>query len=178
MSAKRLAAVTLCLVVVAFAVRPLAQATSVVDRFNGTWKEDVSRRKVSSALNLRFQRSDKGILQEARGPEVRPVFQTIVFDGKPHKLDDGNNSIAWTQVNATTFERVLSDAKGQPLTVRRIRISGDGKTLTEDTEQKLSDGRMSVDTFVYQRASGDAQELVGRWNAQSFKTTESIYDEI
>lgn len=139
---------------------------SVIARFSGTWKEDTSKRKLGSGtVNLRFQRDDKGGLQEVRGPEVRPVFQSIVFDGKPHKLDNGNNSIAWKQLNSNTFERVLSDANGtRTLTVRRIQISADGKTMTEETRQT------SVDTIAYQRVSGDAQGLVGRWKPVSFKT--------
>jgi hypothetical protein len=152
----------------------LAQSSgsaSAVSRFTGTWKEDVTKRKVGSMPNLRFQRNEKGVLQEVRGPEVRPVFQSIVFDGKPHKLETGNNSIAWKQVNPNTFERVLSDGSGtRTLTTRRIRISTDGKTMTEETETKSTDGRPLVDTIVYQRVSGDAQGLVGRWKPVSFKT--------
>jgi hypothetical protein len=120
---------------------------------------------------LRFQPNAKGGLEEVRGPEVRPLVQSIVFDGKPHKLEIGNNSIAWKQSNPNTFERVLSDGNGtRTLTTRRIRISADGKTMTEETEGKTTDGRTSVDTVAYQRVSGDAQGLVGRWKPMSFKT--------
>jgi hypothetical protein len=144
---------------------------SVVTRFTGTWKEDVSKRKVGSMANLRFQRNAKGGLEEVRGPEVRPLVQSVVFDGQPHKLEIGNNSIAWKQSNPNTFERVLSEGNGtRTLTVRRIRISTDGKTMTEETEGKTTGGRTSVDTVAYQRVSGDAQGLVGRWKPVSFKT--------
>src|ERR1700674_5832279 len=64
----------------------------VITRFTGTWKEDASKRKVGSMPNLRFQRNAKGGLEEIRGPEVRPCSESIVLDGKPHKLEAGSNS--------------------------------------------------------------------------------------
>jgi hypothetical protein len=172
-STKRLSVIGLLGVLIG-AVQIVASAQSsgsVIARFTGTWKEDVSKRKVGSMANLRFQRNAKGGLEEVRGPEVRPLVQAIVFDGKPHKLEIGNNSIAWKQSNPNTFERVLSDGNGtRTLTIRRIRISADGKTMTEEIEGKTADGRTSVDTVAYQRVSGDAQGLVGRWKPMSFKT--------
>jgi len=160
-----------CLVIVAFASSSLAQSSgSVITRFTGTWKEDISKRKVGSLANLRFQRNAKGGLEEVRGPEVRPVYQSIVFDGKPHKVETSSNTIAWKQLNSNTFERVLSDGTGKTLTTRRIRISADGKTMTEEIERKATGGPTSVGTFVYQRVSGDAQGLAGRWKPVSFKT--------
>ena len=149
----------------------LAQSSgsgSVITRFTGTWKEDVSKRTVGALVDLRFQRGANGTLQELRGPDVRPDIQTVVFDGKPHKLENGTSSITWKQPSPNTFERVIADDRAI-LTVRRIQISADGKTLTEETERKATDGRRDVDTIVFQRISGD-QGLVGRWKAQSFKT--------
>jgi hypothetical protein len=150
-----------------------AQSTGsgpVIARLTGTWKEDVSKRKVGGAIvDLRFQRDTKGGLQELRGPDVLPDVQSIVFDGMPHKLAKGNNSIAWKQLTPSTFERVISEGT-QTLGIRRIRISTDGKTLTEATEVQRATGPATVNTIVYQRASGDQQGLVGRWKAQSFTT--------
>src|SRR5439155_21741733 len=172
-STKRLSVVGLLGVCVG-AVQIVASAQSsgsVIVRFTGTWKEDVSKHKVGSMANLRFQRNAKGSLEEVRGPEVRRLVQASVFDGKPHKLEIGNNSIAWKHSNPNSFERVLSDGNGtRVLTTRRIRISADGKTMTEEREGKTTAGRTSVDTVAYQRVSGDAQGLVGRWKPMSFKT--------
>ena len=68
----------------------------VIGRFVGMWKEDVSKRKVGALPNLRFERNAKGELEELRGPEVRPVVQAVVFDGKPHPIN-GGNQIIWKQ---------------------------------------------------------------------------------
>jgi hypothetical protein len=143
---------------------------SLINRLTGTWKEDVSQRKLgAAATDLRFQRDAKGGLQEVRGPDVRPTVQSIVFDGTPHKLESGNNSIAWTQITPNSFERVISDAS-DTLGIRRIRISEDGKTLAEETEQKTTDGRASANTTVYERVSAEQQGLVGRWKHKKFNS--------
>lgn len=142
-------------------------AASVVARFTGTWKEDVSRRKVGDMIPLRFQRNAQKEIEEVRGPEARPVVQPVIFDGKPRETASGN-TIVWRQADPHTFERVLSKG-GVTLTTRRIRLSPDGKTLSEVEESKLTDGRIVVTTVEYQRESGDEQGLVGRWKAVSLK---------
>jgi len=142
-------------------------AASVLQRFVGTWKEDVSKRKLGASVPLRFQRNAEGGLEEVRGPEVRPMAQPVVFDGKPHEVEQGITT-SWKQIDPNTFERVLSDRSGV-VSTRSISIAADGKTLTEATERKSSEGRPSVMTIVYERSSGDAQGLVGRWTPVSVK---------
>jgi hypothetical protein len=140
---------------------------SVLQRFAGTWKEDVSKRKLGAGVPLRFQRDAKGGLEEVRGPEARPISQPVIFDGKPHEVEQGITT-SWKQVDPNTFERVLSDGAGV-VSTRRISVAADGKTLTEATERKSSDGQTFVATIIYQRSSGDAQGLVGRWTPVSVK---------
>ena len=154
-----------------FLASPCAAQSSdsdVIKRFVGTWREDPSKRTVGSMANLRFERNASGALQELRGPELKPAIQPVVFDGQPRRPDASSNTITWKQIDPHTFERVLSDGS-RALTIRRLRISQDGKTLTQDTEYKQIDGRAQVDTIVYQRVSGDAEGLVGRWKPQSIK---------
>jgi hypothetical protein len=161
-------------VVGAIQIVVLAQSTalgSVISRFTGTWKEDVSKRKVGSTAHLRFQVNAKGSLEEVRGPETRPIVQPVMFDGKSHEFGDSQgNNISWKRGGANTFERLLADRSGRPVTTRRISISTDGKTLTEETESKRTDGQTSVNTIVYQRVSGEGAALTGRWKPVSFKT--------
>jgi len=145
-------------------------SASLIERFGGTWREDLTQRKIGAMAHLRFQRDSKGALQEARGPEARPTYQDVVFDGKSHPLPDSPDTIVWKQNSPASFERVYSD-KGGVLTTRRMEVSPDGKTLTEQVVRRLADGRKAEDTIVYQRTTGDAQGLVGRWKPQSFKTS-------
>jgi hypothetical protein len=146
-------------------------AVAIIDVFAGTWKEDLSKRKIGSEADLHFQTDANGELQELRGPETRPIVQTIVFDGKAHDTGHGNR-IAWTRTNDRSFERILSDSQtGRTVTTRRIRMSADGNTLTEATTRTTTDGRPSTETVIYRRLSGGPHGLPGRWRATSFETT-------
>jgi hypothetical protein len=64
--------------------------------------------------------------------------------------------------------RTTSDREGL-ITTRRLRISADGKTLTEETERIRAEGAPVTRTSTFQRTSGDPTGLVGRWEVQSIK---------
>src|SRR2546421_10621952 len=107
---------------------------SVIPRLSGTWKEDVSKRQIGSERHLVFRRSAGGTLEELRGADLRPLVQPVNFTGKPYTFDPASkNTIAWTQRDASTFERAIYN-EGRLLNTRRIHLSSDNKTLTEDTE--------------------------------------------
>lgn len=149
----------------------LAQTTAssaALDRFVGTWREDESKRQIGSMRHLIFRRSGAGI-EEERGSEARPLIQPIRFGAKPYNVE-GPNFIEWRQLDANRFERDIRGPGGL-INTRRISISPDGKTLTEVTDQKTTDGQPLTTTIVYQRVSGDASGLVGRWKPLSFKST-------
>ena len=151
---------------------PFAQAddaASVVQRFVGSWQEDPSQRKIGAMGPLRFQRDSNGALQEIRGSDARPSYQNVVFDGKQRAIG-GTNTIAWKQNSPKSFERVLT-VDGAVFATRRIELSPDGKTLTENVERRSPDGQPVHDTAVYERTTGDAEGLVGRWKAKSFKSS-------
>jgi hypothetical protein len=142
---------------------------SVVSRFTGVWQEDPSRRTGLNA-RLTFRRNATGALEELRGPEARPLIQRVNFTGEPYAVDEGRNMIAWKQINPTTFERTLFDANKRLLNTRRIRISTDGKTLTEEIEAKTPDGRPTMTSLVFRRTSTESDGLAGKWKAESLKT--------
>jgi hypothetical protein len=146
-------------------------ASSVVDRFIGTWQEDESKRQIGSLGSLIFRRNDSGGVEEIRGGEARPLVQQVIFDGKTRATAvTDNNGIAWKQIDPRTFERAMTN-KGRLVNTRRLRISADGKTLTQDTEQEATDGRKVITTTVFQRTTGESSGLVGRWRPQSVKTS-------
>lgn len=141
---------------------------SGVARFRGTWKEDVSKRKIGSIQTLVFRRNGNGGIEELRGSELKPLVQPVNFTGKPYSYEPtSKNTIAWRQIDSNNFERDLFNA-GKLLYTRRLRLSADGQTLTEATELMTAAGK-GTNTVVYRRTAGD-QGLVGRWNPQSFKT--------
>ena len=69
-----------------------------------------------------------------------------------------------------TYERKLTGAKGELITTRTLTLSADGNTLTEKTDQTRTDGKPRSVTLTYQRADGQ-KGLIGRWKAQSYKST-------
>jgi hypothetical protein len=133
------------------------ESASVIARFIGIWEMDETNFAVgpSSEANLRFQPNAKGELEELKGPEARPFVPPVVFDGKPHQIDGGGGTrVAWTQIDSNTFESLLTDGQPESARVRssrRLRISSDGNTLTEEIARKAPVA--SVQTVVYRRMS-------------------------
>jgi len=139
-------------------------------KFTGTWKENESKLKISPSNTLKFRRDAQGNLEELRGSEARPLVQSVRFDGKPYAVDGSKNTIVWKQIDKNHFERTISE-NGKLLTTRRIQVSDDGKTLTEDTERTLVDGKKAVTTIQFRRTTGEAQGLAAIWQAVSYHST-------
>jgi hypothetical protein len=139
----------------------------VTSRFVGNWKENEARRKLSSAPLLTFRVTADGGLEELRGGPA-PAAQPIHFDGKPYDAGSGN-TIIWKQSGRNQFERQFFSG-GQLASARRIQISNAGKTLTETTERKQPDGKISLITAVFTSNSGTGSGLAGIWSLQSIRS--------
>ena len=171
----RAAALLLPLVVVFNPCGALAQAKpqgtvsgSPVSKFVGTWKEDLSKRQ-GELQGLTFRRSGNGGLEELRGSELKPLVQPVNFTGKPYAIDGSANTIAWKQIDQNRFERGLYTS-GRLLNTRRLQLSVDGQSLTQETEAIGPSGQKIVNTIVFRRASGD-KGLAGVWKPQSSKVS-------
>jgi hypothetical protein len=140
--------------------------TPVLQKFVGVWVEDESKLKIGDSFGkLRFRQSGDG-LEELRGPEVKPLVQSVKFGTKPYAINGSLNTIAWKQIDSSHFERsIFNDGKLE--NTRRIEVSADGKTLTEVTEVARPGEKKYQTTIVYRRTSGGPQGLVGIWKAQS-----------
>jgi hypothetical protein len=140
--------------------------TPVLQKFVGVWMEDESKLKIGDSFGkLRFRQSGDG-LEELRGPEVKPLVQSVKFGTKPYAINGSLNTIAWKQIDSSHFERsIFNDGKLE--NTRRIEVSADGKTLTEVTEVARPGEKKYQTTIVYRRTSGGPQGLVGIWKAQS-----------
>ena len=142
---------------------------SVLSRFAGTWKENEAKAKLGSVPGLRFRAGASGGLEEVRGSDAAPVIEPVHFDGKQQDIDSGKATIVWKQSGPDKFERQSSEG-GQLVATRRITISNGGKTLTEETERKRTDGNTLLLTMVYSRSSGEGSGLAGTWKAESRHT--------
>jgi hypothetical protein len=140
--------------------------TPVLQKFVGVWMEDESKLKIGDSFGkLRFRQNSDG-LEELRGPEVKPLVQSVKFGTKPYAINGSLNTIAWKQIDSSHFERsIFNDGKLE--NTRRIEVSADGKTLTEVTEVARPGEKKYQTTIVYRRTSGGPQGLVGIWKAQS-----------
>jgi hypothetical protein len=149
--------------------KPQTSSSTSVAKFVGTWKEDLSKRKGVAQPALTFRQNAKGALEELRGSELRPLVQPVNFTGKPYAIDESQNTIAWKQIDPNRFERAIYSGS-RLLNTRRIQLSADGKTLTQETEAPGASGAKDLNTVIYRRETGD-KGLVGRWRAESSKTT-------
>jgi hypothetical protein len=61
------------------------------------------------------------------------------------------------------------------LYTRRLQISPDNKTLTEQTERILANRKTSITTAVHERIKGDAKGLVGTWELRSLRNDTPAY---
>ncbi len=170
MFSERLSVFSARAIMLALAASFVCFAQTPASKFTGTWKENESKRKISPSFTLKFRRDSQGNLEELRGSEARPLVQPVRFDGKPYGVDGSKNMIVWKQIDKNHFERTISES-GKLITTRRIQISDDGKTLTEDTERTLVDGEKAVTTVKYHRTTGEPQGLAAIWQAVSVHST-------
>jgi len=117
--------------------------------FAGSWVEDQAKRTIGSLRSLTFRQAAGGSLEELRGAYANPLVQPVHFDGKPYTVDGSRNTIVWKQMDATHFERTISQ-NNEVINTRRLQVSADGSTLTEATENTES-GKKTITTIVYRR---------------------------
>ena len=146
-----------------------AQSTATIDRFIGSWREDQSKSQFGADAALVFRRTATGQLEEQRGGQVNPQVQPVIFDSKPRVVDANGRTIVWTQQNDTTFRRVSADKNGRVFLTRTLRLSADGRTLTEENALSPSDVSPKIETYIFQREQGQSG-LVGTWRQTSFKS--------
>ena len=144
-----------------------SQSSTSLDRFVGTWREDESKAQLGSPTALVFRRGAGGQLEELRGGQVNPQVQAVEFDGKPRVVDPNGRTIAWTQQDWNTFKRVSSDKSGRVFLTRTLRLSPDGRTLTEEQLWSAPEARKEV--ILFEREQGKTG-LEGTWRMRSYKS--------
>jgi len=142
---------------------PAQDSSSLLNRLVGTWQLNESKRRIGAgALPLSFRLDAQGNLEERRGSDAAPVWEPVHFDGKPYPVDNGANTIVWKQIDDSHFERT-SFVGGKLNLTRRLNLSPDGKTLTEEDESTLTNGKENFTTITFVRSSVEARGLAGTW---------------
>jgi hypothetical protein len=150
-----------------------AAQSPLLQKFVGVWVEDETKLKIGDSMgNLRFRQTAGGGLEELRGYDAKPLVEPVKFGVKPYAIDGSKNTIVWKQVDARHYERkIFHEDKLQ--NTRKIEISDDGRTLTEVRESVLANGKTSLTTVTFRRASRGPQGLAGIWKAVAFKRNSS-----
>jgi len=91
------------------------------------------------------------------------VTYKFKMDGEDYP-DGMGGTAAWKAVDATTWE-LIAKANGKVTETDTFKLSGDGKTLTENARQMKADGGSIDSITTYQRASG-GPSLAGKWKTQ------------
>jgi hypothetical protein len=150
----------------------LSQSTRNIDRFLGKWKEDESKMQLGSEPAFVFRRGADGQLEELVGGQVSPRLQPVIFDGKPrvgNPKGDGR-TVAWTQQDQDTFQRILADKDGHVLLTRTLRLSSGGQTLVIDSIVSDPAQRAYNEMTVREREGKGGPGLIGTWKMKSYKT--------
>jgi hypothetical protein len=98
-------------------------------------------------------------------------WQTTAFGVTAKFKMDGNEcpdgmggTVAWKEVGNNTWESV-SKANGKVTARDTLKLSADGKTLTDSNKEMKLDGGLIDSTTVYSRASG-GPGLAGKWQTK------------
>jgi hypothetical protein len=89
---------------------------------------------------------------------------TVKPDGKEYPTPWGVTS-SWKTVDANTWE-TTNRANGKVVSVERVKLAPDGKSLTVDGKTYKATGETSNNLMTFQRVSG-TQGLSGKWKTKN-----------
>jgi len=90
---------------------------------------------------------------------------TAKFKMDGNEYPDGmGGTVAWKAVDGNTWE-IVAKANGKVTGTDNLKLSADGKTLTDANKEMKLDGGSIDSTTVYSRASG-GPGLAGKWKAK------------
>jgi hypothetical protein len=119
---------------------------------SGSWKLDKLESASESWLTFTFASTGDGLNYKASTGETYHAK----FDGKdyPYQNDPGTTSVVVKKIDANTYEET-DKRNGEVISVARMSISPDGKSMTLVTQDKK---RGMTDTFVAERTEKQEAE--------------------
>ncbi len=111
----------------------VAPAPAGANKTSGSWQFEKVESASDNMTAVTFSATPDGLSMTQRTGES----YTAKFDGKdyPFKGDPGTTSVSLKRIDDNTVEET-DKRDGKILSVRRMKISSDGKTLTLDVEDK------------------------------------------
>ena len=138
-----------------FAASPCRAADSAENPWNGTWKLNQERSKLTG---------DTFSISKAKGGKLRyndgAVTYDFACDGTEYAVL-ADRTASCTQISPSSFS-IVTKAKGVDYSKTQREISADGKTMTAVTSGTQPDGTPYTETNIYQRLSGKSG-LPGTW---------------
>lgn len=138
--------------------------------FIGKWKLDASK---SDFTGTTFKYEDAG------GGKIRSSFgnesYTFTTDGKEHPGLFGR-MISVKSIDSNTWERTVR-YKGKVISTETLKLSDDGKTMTETDKGTRPDGSSFEETDVYER-QGEGTGFLGTWKTKQVQGGEEEITEV
>lgn len=110
-------------------------AAGGANKISGSWQQEKLENASESIMTLTFKATDDGL---SMSNQVGASY-AAKFDGKdyPYKGDPGITSVTLKKIDKNTVEET-DKRNGKAITVVRISVSDDGKTMHFDGEDKLA----------------------------------------
>jgi hypothetical protein len=111
-----------------------ASGPTGTNKVSGTWKPSKFKSASDSVLSFTLKTTADGLtMNDGTGDSY-----TAKFDGKdyPYKGDPGTTSVVLKKIDANTIEET-DKRNGKVMTVARMTVAKDGKTMTMTVEDKL-----------------------------------------
>jgi len=126
--------------------------------YAGKWKTNLAKSDFGQTT-ITYESLPGGEWQ-ATGFGVTNKFK---MDGQDYPDSMGGTS-AWKAVDANTWE-IVGKVNGKVTGTDTLKLSADGKTLTDSSKQVKSDGGTMDGTTVFRRVSGGSG-LAGKWQTK------------
>jgi hypothetical protein len=135
----------------------------------GRWKLNASKSELGE-ITLAFEAAPAGAVRRSVNGGM---FYTFTLDGRDVPIHSGYTS-AWTQEDDHTWSAVTK-LNGKPVSIDRIVLAGDARTLVVISTGFQPDGTPFNDNLAYVRASGSSG-LVGTWKTKSALAREQFIE--
>jgi len=140
-----------------FALAFAAVANAADNPFAGAWKLDLQKSNFTGDT-MTYSSESSGEMRYSGGG----LSYTFKSDGKERAGILGE-LVAWKQIDDRSWE-ITHKTKGKVTAVETLKISEDGKTLSDTVTGTRSNGEKFEDKIAYERVSGDTG-LLGKWKS-------------
>lgn len=134
--------------------------------FVGSWKLNQAKSHLTGRT-VKYSPANNGEIRETTA-ENSYTFKT---DGHSYPAGFGGTDATWKQIDSSTWQAVFR-RRGVMLGTDTMKVSADGKTMTDTSDGKNPDGKTFHDTEVFTRVAGE-KGLMGTWKSDKVKMSSS-----